>query len=146
MSPTHITDQSLPTGELDLKFDWIFDDVTANFKQQSTGGTLTATGGEDTIYIDNEPLGCWRPLTLFVDLDNMAGGDITIFRVYYCLSDAGTLKLQDYQSYSDGDGSLSNGIKLIVIDLYPNRHGFQVTLEQTDGTNRTYPWELHAEI
>ena len=119
--------------------------VNAILALSSTGGTATATGQEQTLFIDDEPLGCWRPLTLLVDLDNMAGGDTTVIRVYYRLNDGGTLKLQSYNSYTGADGGLANGLKIVAIDLHPNRHGFQVTLDQTAGTNRDYDWELFAE-
>ena len=37
------------------------------------------------------------------------------------------------------------GIKLIVIDLNPNRFGIWVTLEQTDGVAQPYIWEVFTE-
>ncbi len=112
----------------------------------STGGTLTADGNEQTLYIDDEPLGCTMGRRLYVDLDAMAGGDTTVIRVYHRLSDGGGLQLLDYNSYTGADGGLANGIKLIAIDLGPYRHGIEITLEQTAGVNRPYPFEFFAEI
>lgn len=112
----------------------------------STGGTLTADGTEQTVYIDNEPLGATMGRRLYIDLDNMTQGDTTVIRIYYRLSDGGGLQLLDYNSYTGADGGLTNGVKLIAVELGPYRHGIQVTLEQTAGVNRAYPFEFFAEV
>lgn len=145
---THValTDQSIASGGVDETADQIQVGVNAELTLSSTGGTLTANGAEQTLYIDNEPLGCWHPKTLFVDLDNMILGDIIVIRAYFRIADGGGFQLWDYQSFSGIDGSLANGAKVLDISFEPNRHGFQVTLEQTAGTNRDYAWELFAEI
>jgi len=119
--------------------------VTAEFTLQETGGTLTATDAEQTLYINNNPLGCFHPHTLFVDLDNMAQGDTVAIRVYYRLRAGGGLQLWDYSQYIGADGGLPNSVKLISADLLPTRFGIQITLEQTAGTNRDYDWELFTE-
>jgi len=85
-------------------------------------------------------------LTLFVDLDNMAGGDTIEIRVYHRLNDGGGLQLWDYSTYTGADGGLANGEKVIAVALNPDRHGFLTTLEQTGGVNRDYDWELFAEV
>jgi len=118
----------------------------AQLTLSSTGGTLTADGTEQTIYIENEPLGCWAPRIMLVDLDNMAAGDTIVLRVYYRISDGGDLQLLDAQSFTGIDGSLANGAKLVDIHLNENRHGFKMTLEQTAGTNRAFAWELSVEV
>lgn len=112
----------------------------------STGGTLAADGTEQTLYIDNEPLGCTLGRKLYIDLDNMTQGDTTVIRIYYRLSDGGGLQLLDFNSYAGADGGLANGVKLIAVDLGPYRHGIQITLEQTAGVNRAYPFEFFAEV
>ena len=121
-------------------------DTDALLVLSAIGGTLTADGSEQNLHISNEPLGCTMGRRLYVDLDAMAGGDTTVIRVYYRLSDGGGLQLLDYNSYTGADGGLANGIKLIAIDLGPYRHGIQVTLEQTAGVNRAYPFEFFAEV
>jgi hypothetical protein len=83
---------------------------------------------------------------MFVDLDNMLAGDTIVLRVYYRLSDGGALQLWDAQTFAGIDGALSNSAKITDISFEPNRHGFQVTLEQTAGTNRAYDWEFFAEL
>jgi hypothetical protein len=52
------------------------------------------------------------------------------------------LEQWSYTSYAGADGGLANGNTAAVIDLIPSHHGFEITLEQTGGTNRAYPWQL----
>lgn len=112
----------------------------------STGGTLTADGSEQTLYYDNEPLGVFRPVALVIDLDAMLGGDTIEVKIYHRLSDAGGLQLLAFHTWTGADGGLSNSEKVDVVDLHPNRHGYRITLDQTAGTNRDYPWELFLEV
>lgn len=142
-----LTDQSLAPASVADTVDQIHELVAAEFTLQETGGTLIATGAEQTLYINNNPLGCFRPVTLFVDLDNMAQGDTTVLRVYYRLKSGGTLKIEDYQSYTGADGGLANSIKLVALELYPNRFGVHITLEQTATGNgySNYDWEVFTE-
>jgi hypothetical protein len=141
-----LTDQSLASGAVDARTEQIAAIVGAELVLSSTGGSLTADGTEQTLVIISEPLGCWHPMVLWVDLDNMVAGDSTTLRVYYRLSDGGALKLWDSQVFAGPDGGLVNLAKLLDIELHPNRHGLQVTLEQTAGTYRVYPWEFIAEV
>lgn len=112
----------------------------------STGGTLTADGNEQNLYIDNAPLGVHKPRTILVDLDNMAGGDTMEIRVYYRLNAGGGLQLLDFNQYVGADGGLADNRVLVAIDLYETRFGVQVTLEQTGGVNRDYDWEIFVEV
>ena len=112
----------------------------------STGGTLTADGTEQNLYIDNAPLGAYKPRTMLIDLDNMAGGDTTELRVYYRLNDGGGLQLLDFNQYVGADGGLADNRVLVAIDLYETRFGVQITLEQTGGTLRDYDWTIFAEV
>ena len=123
----------------------ILSTVRAILTLSETGGLLTADGTEQTLHINNAPLGNREPRTLLVDLDNMAGGDTTVIRVYYRITAGGGLQLEDFQSYTGADGGLANSIKLVAINLNPNRFGVQITLEQTAGVNRTYRWEYFEE-
>lgn len=140
------TRQSIASGGVDDTVDQIQTQTNALLVLSSTGGTATATGQEQTLYIDNEPLGCWEPLVLWVDLDNMQGGDTAVIRAYHRLNDGGGLQLWSYNSYTGADGGLANGMKVVKIELGPNRHGLQITLDQTAGVNRDYDWELFARI
>ena len=140
-----LTNQSVAPYSVTETLDQIHELDAAVLTLQETGGTLTSTGDEQTLYLNDNPLGCFNPRCVLVDLDEMEQGDTTVFRVYYRLSDGGALDLEDYQSYTGDDGGLANGIKLIVIDLNPNRFGIWVTLEQTDGVAQPYIWEVFTE-
>lgn len=141
-----LTDQSIASGAVDETVDQIQEQANALLVLSSVGGTLTADGTEQILYVDNEPLGLWRPLNLILDLDAMQGGDTVAVKVYHRLSDAGTIKLLAYFTWTGADGGLSNGEVLDSVELVPNRHGWRVSLQQTAGSNRDYPWELFMEI
>jgi hypothetical protein len=141
-----LTDQSVATAGVDESVDQIKAQTDATLMLQSTGGILTADGTEQTLYQDNEPLGTHYPRVLFVDLDAMLALDVIVLRVYYRISDAGGLQLYDIQTFTGIDGGLASPVKLTTIEFLPNRHGFHATLEQTAGTNRTYPWEFLGEL
>ncbi|MBU2249527.1 MAG: hypothetical protein KKD77_22460, partial [Gammaproteobacteria bacterium] len=89
--------------------------VDALLTLSSMGGTLTATGAEQDLYVSDEPLGCHYNRTLYVDLDNMLGGDTTVFRTYYRLEDAGGWLQTDYQACVGADGGLANGNVALAI-------------------------------
>lgn len=120
--------------------------INALLVLSETGGTLTADGAEQTLYIDDAPLGVHKPRTVLVDLDNMAGGgDTIILRVYYRLNAGGDLQLLDQSEYTGVDGGLADGRVLVAIALYETRFGIQVTLEQTGGVLRAYDWSIFVE-
>ncbi len=119
--------------------------LNAELALQETGGSLTASGAEQTLYINNQPMGSFVPRVLYVDLDLMEGGDTTVFRVYYRLNSGGALQQQDFQTYTGADGGLANGNTVIAIDLGPSRFGVRVSIHQTAGTNRVYDWEVFEE-
>jgi hypothetical protein len=136
----------MASGGVDAVVDEIEAQTSAILVLSATGGTITADDTEQTLYIDNEPLGCARAVAAYIDLDNMQGGDTTNIRVYHRLNDGGGLQLYDYNSYTGADGGLANSMKVVKIDLGPFRHGFQLTLEQSAGVNRAYDWELFLEM
>ncbi len=139
-----LTNQSALGASAGNVIDQIQATVSAELVQRETGGLLTASGAEQTLYI-TEPPGNIKGLAVYVDLDNMLQGDTTILRVYYRITTGGALQLQDYNSYTGADGGLANSIKLVKIDLGPNRFGLRVSLEQSAGVNRTYRWEVFEE-
>jgi len=133
-------DQTLRNAAFDT-----FDMVNAILTLQETGGSVTTDGTEQTLYINDAPLGVFRPVVCYVDLDAMVAGDTTVFRVYYRIEPGGGLQLIDYQAYVGQDGGLANSIKLIAIDLSPVRYGVQVTIQRTVQGDRAYPWSVFVE-
>jgi len=127
--------------------DFLFDMLNSVLTLQETGGEHTPSNlnVEEAIYLENSPLGVFRPLRMYINLDNMIAGDTIEVREYYRIDPAGNLELADYATYTGIDGGLTNGKKLIVLDLTENRYGFKVTLEQTAGTERAYTWEYIGE-
>jgi len=106
-----------------------------------TGGTVTTDGTEQNVYINNTPLGVFRPVCVKVDFTDHAATETIVLRTYYRIRAAGAMVLQDTQTFV---GLVDP--ELINIDLEPNRFGVQVTIEKTAGTNRDYDWEAFYEI
>jgi len=107
-----------------------------------TGGTVTTDGTEQNVYIDDVPLGVFRPVCVKIDFTNHTAGETVIVREYYRIK-AGIADpiLQDEVTYA---GVPAN--PLITIDLTPNRYGARVTIEKTAGANRAYDWGAFYEI
>ena len=139
-----ITDASM--GTVGERADQIHAQTSAELTIQTTGGTLTTDGTEQTLYYDDEPLGVWCPVVLILDLDNMTASETIEIQVYHRMSDAGNLKLFQYASWSGADGGLSDGCKIDELALYPNRHGYRITLTLTAGDNKDIPWELYYGV
>lgn len=140
-----LTNQSVAPASVADTADQIHELAAAEFTLQETGGTLTSTAAEQTLYINNNPLGCFRPRRLFVDLDNMAAGpDSIAVRVYYRLNAGGTLKVLTYQVWTGVDGGVANQ-KLGTVELYENRFGIQVTLQRIGGSDYAFDWEVFTE-
>ena len=141
-----LTDSSIAGGGVDEKVDQIHAQTSAELTIQTTGGTLTTTGAEQTLYYDDEPLGVWCPVVLILDLDAMDTTETIEVKVYHRMSDAGGLQLFQYETWTGVDGGLEDDCVLDKIALYPNRHGYRITLTLTAGTNRAIPWELYYGV
>lgn len=147
MALVSLTDQSIATARVDETTDQIHEQTSAIQVHSAVGGTLTADGSEQTLYHDDEPLGCFRPICIHLNLDDMGAADTIEIKVYYRITDGGGLEQQNYVQYAGADGGLANGNTLATIDLHPCRHGFLVSLNQTaTGAYQDYPWELHMEV
>ena len=141
-----IVNQSVAPYSVTETLDQIHELDAAEFTLQETGGTLTSTAAEQTLYINNNPLGCFRPRRLFVDLDNMADiADSIAVRVYYRLNAGGGLQLLTYQAWTGVDGGLANGAKLATVELYENRFGIRVSLQRIGGSDYDFDWEVFTE-
>ena len=140
-----LTNQSVAGASLAVAVQDVFDEVNAELTWSETGEVLTADGTEQNTYVSNNPLGVHVPRVVFIDLDNMVGGDTTDIRVYYRLAQGGGWLQQDYQSYTGVNGGLTNGITVIAVDLYPTRFGIRVTLRQTAGGMVDYLWKYFGE-
>jgi hypothetical protein len=141
-----LTDQSVAPASVAEAADQIHELVTAELTLQEAGETITSTAAEQTVYINDHPLGCFNPRRFFIDLDNMAGaGDSIAVRVYYRLNSGGGLQLLTYQAWTGVDGGLANSAKLATIELYENRFGVRITLQRIGGVDRDFEWSVFTE-
>ena len=101
-----------------------------NYIRSST----TATGAEQTIYENTST----RPFifkNMDISLVNMAAGDTTIIKKYKMINGT-TYRLVEQTTYTDAQtltGITVSGNEGAVT-------GIKITLQQTAGTNRAYPW------
>jgi hypothetical protein len=105
-----------------------------------TSGTLLATGGVDTVVINNAPAALFKPLKVEIDLTNMAAADTTTIVVNKRLTNGGGLIVMDTMTFT--------GVQAVpgkTIELAENRWGFSVTLQQSAGVMRNYVWEYICE-
>lgn len=143
------TEQSIISASSGVTIDDIFDMLTGELVLSSVHGQITTDSTEQDLFRMNAPIGIGRCVTLYVNLDNMVGGDTTVFKVYYHIYPAAGLEQVDYQSYTGVDGGLANGNTLIAIDLGPFRFGMDVTIESTalgDQTEKEYDWQIFLEV
>lgn len=114
----------------------IFDLVNAILVLTETGGTVTTTGGEDDVYINNAPAGVYEPKKVMIDLTPMTATETVVVRTYYRIKSGGALRLKDKVEFT--------GIQdppLINVELEPNRFGCRVSIETTAGDDLAYDWE-----
>lgn len=118
-----------------------FDLVNAILKLTETGGDLTATALEQTVYINETPLGVYEPRKVKINCKNMAWGDSIILRWYERIEDGGDLELKDEFLIEDVQTS-----PMKDIELEPNRFGVWVTLQQIAGPFKDFRWEVLYEV
>ena len=99
----------------------------------------TATGAEDVLYIQNSPSAIIVGVAGTVSLENMVAGDEITLRLYTRIESGGALELVDEESYAN-----AQDVDIVPVWLRtPNRFGWKITLEQTAGTYRVFPWEFY---
>lgn len=98
-------------------------------------GTLTADGTEQTVFTATDGPGF---VFWYVDLENMAGGDTVVLREKVDVDNDGVFEQFQSVTYSDAQTSpvISQSANLLSDATVPVR----VTLEQTGGVNRDYPY------
>jgi hypothetical protein len=100
-------------------------------------GTLTADGTEQNVVLDEVSGNPSRYLEGYIDLSNMASGDTIVIREYMKIkSDGGYVKYAE-ETYSD-----AQTLPLLHILTKPGRYGIKVTLQQTAGTYRNFPYQF----
>ena len=112
---------------------------------ESSSGTLAADGSEQVVWQQDTPGAVYEPRAILINVDAMQAGDTIEIQVYYRLLVAGVYGRLDYQTLTGADGGLTNGRVLVEIGLIPNRYGARVTITQTAGVNRDFPWAAFEE-
>jgi hypothetical protein len=100
-------------------------------------GDLTADGTEQTLWdvTTNKWFSGW------IDLENMASGDTTVIKTYVKVRSTGvaTLSLWSVDTYVDAQTNKP----IVFVAPMPSDIEFKVTLTQSAGTNRVYPWKVY---
>lgn len=97
-------------------------------------GTQSAT--LDTEHtLDNDTTG--KTYVLAVDLGAMLSGDITVLRIKTKVLSGGTLRLAYSATYAHVQAE-----PIVYSVPVPANIEIECSLEQTDGTGRSYPWSL----
>jgi len=106
---------------------------------QWSNGTLTADGTEQAL-LDTDDFR-WTVL-LYVNVDNMQGGDTIVFRTYIRMSSGGAWVLVDLDTYTGADGGLVGGEVMADEGASISPYGVKITFEQSAGVNRDFDWVL----
>ena len=104
--------------------------------------TSTVINTEYSLYINNAPLGVFKPVLVTVNFLNQTATETVILRKYRRDTDGGVWSLFDE---SDPIVGVQSPV-LIGVNLGPNRFGVRLTIERTVGTARAYPWASFYEI
>lgn len=102
-----------------------------------SSGTQTATLDTDHYLLSTSDNGVY---VLIVNCTNMAAGDIVEFKIWLSSTSGGITKVAYYTTH--GLPGANDVIKISV--PVPAYHGANFTLNQTDGTGRSYQWEVLA--
>lgn len=97
---------------------------------------ITADGSEQTI-IEAMGLGL---LEGYIDLSNMQAGDTVLIKQYVKIVEGGDYKLYANGSYSGVQSQPMLHFEDRMLDL-----GMKITLQQTAGTFRAFPYEFYKE-
>jgi len=104
----------------------------------SAQGDLTADGTEQTVW--DVTTSKW--FSGYIDLENMASGDTVVLKQYLKVRSTGVATLVQIEpsvTYTDAQ----TGKNVVYFTPMPSDVEYKVTLTQTAGTNRVYPWKLY---
>lgn len=118
----------------------IFDMVNGILTTKETGTSLTTDGNEQTTYINNSPVGVYKPLVFKIDCTNMIAGDEIHARIYYRIVSGGNL-IKEIDTTLTG----AQDPDLKSFTLSPNRFGVWITVQRTAGVDRAYQWAIIYE-
>jgi len=102
-------------------------------------GNFKASPTEETVfeYTKTEPF----TITGYINLKNMTENDITIIREYI------KLDIDDeYTLYAEEEYREKQKEPMINIEKLPAMKGVKITIQQTGGELKYYPWEFYSAI
>ncbi len=109
---------------------------------ETVGTTTTTTiDTEYNLYINNAPLGVFKPIILKVWFLNQTATETVILRSYSRVADGGVWALEDIATFAGVQDPVVR-----IIELWPTRYGVRTTIERTGGAARAYPFEEFYEI
>ena len=133
----------LAAANLPSDVDAIFNIVDAIPDLTRVSGTLTATGGVDTVYTNNAPGANLVVTKLTVDLTNLVAGDTVVIRYAERTKTGGNMITSIEETF---DGPQTVDLFVVGKDMLgENLWGFIATLEQTAGVNRDFDWQVFYE-
>lgn len=102
-------------------------------------GNFKASPTEETVfeYTKTEPF----TITGYINLKNMAEGDITIIREYIKLAID-----DEYTLYAEEEYRGKQKEPIINIEKLPAMKGVKITIQQTAGEMKYYPWEFYSGV
>lgn len=106
-----------------------------------TGATITTTGAEQDVYVNNAPAGVFSPRLLRLDFTNQTVAETIRIKKYYRIKSGGAYVLAD-----EADFIGVQAVPLIKVGLGDNRYGVKVTMEKTVGANKDYDYEVTYKI
>lgn len=105
--------------------------VTVQADNSTTPGTL---GVEEDLHSNTTP-GIYQ---FMVDLNNLAAGEVVEFRIYTICRSGGTSRLAFRATY----GPVPPETKIVVSPAIAGYYQWRVSIEQTGGTLRSFPWAV----
>ena len=111
--------------------------VNAIFTLQETGGVVTPTviNTQYDVYRVDNPMGVFKPLKVMLDFANQTAAETVVVRTFYRITSGGALTLKDELSFIG-----VQAVNMKNVELEPNRHGVQVTIERIAGSAVNYEW------
>jgi len=100
-------------------------------------GTLVADGSEQNLILDEVEGNPQRHLEGYLDLSSLQDGDVVIIRQYMKISPTG-----NYVKYAEETYSGAQSLPLLHIITKPARYGLKLTLQQTQGTYRSFTYQF----
>jgi len=100
-------------------------------------GTLTADGTEQNVVLDEVTGNPSRFLEGYIDFVNMAAGDTVVIRQYVSV-----VTPVAYRQYATETYSGAQAMPMLFVVSKSGRYGIRVTLQQTAGTMRDFPYQF----